>query len=250
MTEDEAISILEEELASASGWLTRARRGETKDGTTPARIYEALSALSGAWADTIFVPKRAVMPMMQVDSSLCAYDPHSQAPDDLPDSLGDLLVRVEEVLAANDADRQHLTQLTFGQSPRTVAWGPNSGLQDETLGRVFDFLTGDDGVMFKGSMVLPLTEATCDYARTIFHELVEKHGASQRVPRLLAGWLIGLKGHLITWRRSPASSIRQAELADELLDLVFQYLSSANTQRDSGYEQLKWAWSDDPDQAH
>jgi hypothetical protein len=88
-------------------------------------------------------------------------------------------------------------------------------------------------------MVLPLTEANCDYARSIFRELVERHGASERVPRLLAGWLIGLKGHLITWRRSPASSIRQAELADELLELVFQYLSGMDRQRDSGYVQLK-----------
>jgi hypothetical protein len=59
MTEDEAISILEEELASPSGWLARARHGETKDGAAPARIYEALAALSQAWADTILVPKRS-----------------------------------------------------------------------------------------------------------------------------------------------------------------------------------------------
>src|SRR5262249_51523249 len=99
-----------------------------------------------------------VVPMMRIDSALCAYDPHSEAPDDLPDSLGDLLVRVEEVLAAHDADRQHLAQLTFGQNPRAIVWGPNSGLQDETLGRVFDFLTGDDGVMFHEMVLLPLTE--------------------------------------------------------------------------------------------
>jgi NTP pyrophosphatase (non-canonical NTP hydrolase) len=250
MTEDEAISILEEELASASDWLARARHGETKDGATPARIYEALSALSEAWAAIIFVPKRAVLALMQVDDALCAYDPQSEAPENLPDSLGDLLIHVEEVLVGNDADRQHLTQLTFGQDPRTVEWGPNSGLQDETLWRVFDFLTGEDGVMFDGPVVLPLTEANCDYARSVFRELVEKHGPSQRVPRLLAGWHIHLRGHLVTWRRSPASSIRQAELADELLDLVFQYLSGANTLRDSGYEQLTWAWPEDYDQAH
>jgi hypothetical protein len=87
--------------------------------------------------------------MMQVDSALCKMnDPPFVVPDDLPSSLGDLLVRVEEVLYGNDAYRQHLTQLAFGQNPRTVMWGPNSGLQDEALGRVFDFLTGDDGVMF------------------------------------------------------------------------------------------------------
>jgi hypothetical protein len=157
------------------------------------------------------------------------------------------LVRVEEVLIVNDADRLHLAQLAFGQNPRTVVWGPNSGLQDEVLWRVFDFLTGEDGVMFHGMTVLPLTEANCNYARSIFRELVEKHGASERVPRLLAGWLIHLRGHLVTWRRNPASSIRQAELADELLDLVFQYLSGANTQRDSGYVQLKWVWPQDSD---
>ncbi len=151
------------------------------------------------------------------------------------------LGRVEEVLYGNDAYHQHLTQLAFGQNPRTVVWGPNSGLQDEALGRILDFLTGDDGLMFEGSMVLPLTEANCDYARTVFRELVERHGASHRVPRLLAGWLIGLKGHLITWRRSPASTIRQAELADELLELVFQYLSGVDKRRNLGYEQLKWA---------
>jgi len=64
MTEDEAIGILEEQLVSTSGWLAQARRGQTKDATPPAHIYEALSALSDAWADTIFVPKRAVLPMM------------------------------------------------------------------------------------------------------------------------------------------------------------------------------------------
>ena len=74
--------------------------------------------------------------------------------------------------------------LTFGQNPRTVVWGPNSGLQDETLGRVFDLLTGDDGVLFEENVVLPLTEANCDYARSIFRELVERHGLSQRIPRL------------------------------------------------------------------
>jgi hypothetical protein len=112
-------------------------------------------------------------------------------------------------------------------------------------------LTGEDGVTFEGHFVLPLTEANCDYARSIFRELVEKHGASQRVPRLLAGWLIGLKGRLlIPWRHGPESLLWQAELADELRDLVFQYLSGANTQRDSGYEQLKWAWPEDSDQAH
>jgi hypothetical protein len=154
-------------------------------------------------------------------------------------------------LVGNDADRLHLAQPAFGQNPRAVVWGPNSGLQDETPGRVFDFLTSEDGVMFEGSTVLPLTEANCDYARTIFRELVERRGASQRVPRLLAAWLTGLKGRLrIPWRRSPERLIWQTELADELLDLVFQYLSSANTQRDSGYEPLKWAWPDDPDQAH
>jgi hypothetical protein len=207
--------------------------------------------LSDVWAHTIFVPKRAVVPMMQVDSALCEMnDPQFEVPDELPSSLGDLLVRVEEVLVGNDADRHRMEQLSFGQNLRTIVWGPNSGLQDETLGRGFDFLTGDDSVMFEGSMVLPLTEANCDYARTIFRELVEKHGASQRVPRLMAGWLIGLKGHLITWRRNLASSIRQAELADELLGLVFQYLSGVDSRRDSGYVQLKWAWPESSDQAH
>jgi hypothetical protein len=251
MTEDEAIIILEEELASATGWLARARRGETKDGAPIAHIYEALSALSDAWARTIFVPKRAVLPLMQVDGALCDMtDPRREIPHEWPDSIANLLMRVEEVLLDNEAYRQHLMQLGFGQNPRTVVWGPTSGLQDEALGRVFDFLTGDDGVMFEGNMVLPLTEANCDYARTIFRELVERHGASKRVPRLLAVWLIGLKGHLTTWRRSPESSIRQAELADELLELVFQYLSGADKRSDSGYEQLKWAWPEDSNQVH
>src|SRR6476646_3007768 len=119
MTEDEAIRILEEELVSASGWLTRALRGETRDSAVPAQIYEALSALSEAWADTIFVPKRAVLPMMQVDSALCEMnDPPFVVPGDLPSLLGDLSVRVEEVLYGNDTYRQHLTQLAFGQNPR------------------------------------------------------------------------------------------------------------------------------------
>jgi len=52
----------------------------------------------------------------------------------------------------------------------------------------------------------------------------------------------GLKGRLlIPWGRSHASVIRQAELADELLTLVFQCLSGTDQRRDSGYEQLKWA---------
>jgi hypothetical protein len=156
--------------------------------------------------------------------------------------LGDLLARVEEVLSVNDVDRLHLAQLTFGQNPRTVVWEPNSGLHDETLGRVFDFLTGDDGVMFQGIMVLPLTEAYCDSARSIFRELVESHGLSQRIPRLLARWLIGLKGRLlIPWGRSHTSVIRQAGRADELLDLALQYLSGEDNRRDSGYVQLRWA---------
>jgi hypothetical protein len=71
MTEDEAISTLEEELVSATGWLAQARRGETKDGAPLANIYAALSALSDVWAHIIFVPKRAVTPMVQVDSALC-----------------------------------------------------------------------------------------------------------------------------------------------------------------------------------
>jgi len=91
MTEDEAIGILEEQLVSTSGWLAQARRGQTKDATPPAHIYEALSALSDAWADTIFVPKRAVLPMMQVDSSLCEMnEPKFEIPEDLPSELGEL----------------------------------------------------------------------------------------------------------------------------------------------------------------
>jgi hypothetical protein len=190
MTEDEAITILEAEFVSSSGWLSRARRGETKDGAPLAHIYEALSALSDAWAYTIFVPKHAVLPMMQVDSALCEMnDPQFEVPEGLPSSLGELLIRVEEVLVSNDADRLDIAQLFFGQNPRMVVWGPNSGLQDETLGRVFDFLTGNDGVMFEGHFVLPLTEANCGYARTIFRELVERDGPSKR---FLACWLHGL----------------------------------------------------------
>jgi hypothetical protein len=72
MIEDEAIGVLEEELAHATGWLAHARRGETKDGAPPARLHKALAALSDAWTHMILVPKRAVVPMMQVDSVLCA----------------------------------------------------------------------------------------------------------------------------------------------------------------------------------
>ncbi len=107
MTEDEAISILDEELASPSGWLSRARRGETKDGAPPAQIHEALAALSDAWADTIFVLKRAVLPMMQVDSALCEMnDPPFVVPDDLPSSLGDLL-EVEGILRLRTRRPRH-----------------------------------------------------------------------------------------------------------------------------------------------
>ena len=114
MTEDEAISVLEEELASPSGWLACAHRGETKDGAPLVHIYEALTVLEDSWADTIFVPKRAVLPMMQVDSALCEMnDPQFEVPDGLPSSLGELLVRVEEVLVSNDADRLRLERLTF-----------------------------------------------------------------------------------------------------------------------------------------
>ena len=62
--------------------------------------------MSDVWAQTIFVPKRAVVTMMQVDSALREMnDPQFEVPDDLPRSLGELLVRVEEVLVSNDADR-------------------------------------------------------------------------------------------------------------------------------------------------
>jgi hypothetical protein len=196
------------------------------DGASLARIYEALSALSRVWAHTFFVPKRAVIPMMQVDSVFCEMnDPQHELPDDLPDSLGDLLVEMEHMLVGDNLDGVRLAQLAAGQSERTTEWALSSGLHDETLARVYDFLTGEDGVMFDGMVVLPLTEENTQYPRSIFQTLVERHGNSQRIPRALATLLIGLKGHLVTWRRSPKSSIQQAELADELLDLTFQYLS-------------------------
>jgi hypothetical protein len=99
MTEDEAICVLEDELVSASGWLARVRRGETKDGALPARIYEALRSLTQAWARTTFIPKHAVIPMMQVDSVFSEMnDPQhvlpDELPDELPDSLGDLLIEM------------------------------------------------------------------------------------------------------------------------------------------------------------
>jgi len=49
------------------------------------------------------------------------------------------------------------------------------------------------------------------------------------------------------WRRSPESFIRQAELADELLDLVFHYLSGADKRRDSGSVQQELVWPPDSD---
>jgi hypothetical protein len=117
MTEDEAISILEEELVRHLDGLRALVVARQKDGAPPARLYEALSALSGAWTHTIFAPKRAVLPMTQVDSALCEMNnPQREAPDDLPDSLGDFLVCVEEVLVSNDADRLHIAQLSFGQN--------------------------------------------------------------------------------------------------------------------------------------
>jgi hypothetical protein len=251
MTEDEAIGVLEDELVSASGWLAGARRGEKMDGASLARIYEALSALSRVWAHTFFVPKRAVIPMMQVDNVFCEMnDPQHELPDDLPDSLGDLLVEMEHMLVGDNLDGVRLAQLAAGQSERTTEWAPSSGLHDETLARVYDFLTGEDGVMFDGMVVLPLTEENTQYARSIFQTLVERHGNSQRIPRALATLLIGLKGHLVTWRRSPKSSIQQAELADELLDLTFQYLSGPHKRSAAPFEQLKWAWPGDSDQAH
>src|SRR5436190_16327965 len=121
MTEDEAISILEEELVSASGWLTRARRGEIKEGTPSNRIYEALSALSEVWAHIVFVPKCAVLPMMQVDGALCAMNnPQYEIPDDWPNSLGDLLVEMEHMLVGDNPDGRRLSQLAAGQSDRTT----------------------------------------------------------------------------------------------------------------------------------
>jgi hypothetical protein len=53
-----------------------------------------------------------------------------------------------------------------------------------------------------------------------------------------AGWLAHWAEGTPDYRAAqPANSIRQAELADELLELIFQYLSGSHTQRDSGYEQ-------------
>jgi hypothetical protein len=155
MTEDEAISILEAEFGSSSGWLPRARRDQANDGAPLVHIYEALSAVGDAWAETIFVPKRAVLPRMQVDSAPWEMTaPQFEVPDDLPNSLGDLLVRVEKVLYGNDADHLHLERRTFGQNHRTVVWGPNSGLPDGALGRVFELLDwrrGRDGRRNYGS---------------------------------------------------------------------------------------------------
>ena len=148
-----------------------------------------VSALSEAWGSTIFVPKRAVLPMMQVDSALCEMnDPPFVVPDDLPSSLGDLLVRVEEVLYGNDVYRQHQTQLTFGQDPRTVEWGPNSGLQDETLWRVFEFLTGDDGMMFEGEFG---TSTYRNQLRLCANNLPRTGRKTWRRRAVLACWLDG-----------------------------------------------------------
>ena len=251
MTEDEAISILEEELVSPSGWLAQARRGETKDGAPPVRIYEALSALSEAWAHTMFVPKRAILPILQIDAALCSINSsEDQLPDDFSIALANLLLQMEGILAGDNSSSLHLVRYVTKKANHITDWPLSAGLHDEALSQVLDFLTGDDGVMFGEITVLPLTEANTQYARTIFQTLIERHGNSERTPRILAAWLISLRDHLVAWQSNSETPARRAELADELLELVFQYLSGADKRSDSGYEQLKWAWPEDSNQVH
>src|SRR5258706_16317460 len=94
MTEDEAIALIIRELMGKQGFLARLKRDEALDGDALALVYSALEVLEAAWADTLVIPKRAVLPLMTLD----AFVSRIEGAPEWAGEVSELLIRAEEVV--------------------------------------------------------------------------------------------------------------------------------------------------------
>lgn len=70
MTEQEAITVLREELMADTGFRARLQQGQAVDEDALGRVRNALTVLEAAWADRECVPKEAVLAMSYVDVTI------------------------------------------------------------------------------------------------------------------------------------------------------------------------------------
>src|SRR5258706_11505540 len=137
MTESEALSTLQEQLASRDGFLARLRRGEGLDYGAVEQVRAALDALTALWADRAYVPKYALMPLVDL------YSPIAECKQLYPD-------------LAPDLDR-----LAFELVRRTenVFYAQPAGMtEEEAVALVYGHLRGLSGIAFTFHHREPLSD--------------------------------------------------------------------------------------------
>lgn len=96
MTEAEA--VVREQFLGAEGFVARLRRGDGIDQESVRLTYEALGVLRSAWADRPHVPKRAVLPMVDVFTGIAATAPlYPEIAPEIRRLAGEMAERVESI---------------------------------------------------------------------------------------------------------------------------------------------------------
>lgn len=115
MTEAEAIAILTKQFLSDAGFVARLQRGEGLDDQAVGLVRTALQVLAEMWSGRQIVPKKGVLPLVDVFTPI--YQSAARNPDqadEIERLAWDLLTEVERPLAPKEMTEEDAIGIVYG----------------------------------------------------------------------------------------------------------------------------------------
>lgn len=170
MTETEAIAIVKKQFTGADGFVAQLRRGQGIDEAAVNLTKEALQTLKSAWADRQYVPKDAVLPLVDIMTAIrSSIDLQPELTNEILQIAMDMDIQVDEI---------------FGRGNKQMS-------EEEAMAIVRSHLIGDSSFLLALHRFEGLDQSSASEVQLALEALQHAWADRQNVPKAIVGPMLG-----------------------------------------------------------
>jgi hypothetical protein len=226
MGEDEAIALISREFMGEVGFLARLKQSQAIDRGALALVYSALAALEAAWADTLVIPKQAVLPLMALD----AFVSRIEGAPEWAEEVSEIPIRAEVVMVGpmDAIERavliEKMTAFSGGNRRSPMSDHPMRGmsaLEDGATTRLQELFYGEQGLIVTSHELRSEEGEVLADIKSELTNVRERWAKRGVIPRRVAQCLCSIYSILLhdPWISRQLKWSRLMQLTDELAAL-------------------------------
>lgn len=217
MTENQAISVLEQEFVSSSGFLSRLQQGHGIDQRGVAQVRKALGVLRVAWTKRDCIPKDALYALMQFDNALPSHiNSYPELRLELLQLNSGLDFQINECLMPEDPGLEaRLLEKDYTHAKYHESLAENRSLTEhDAIEIVQEHIAGGPGLVTSLRMGQGIDPNAVDLVHRALNTLEKAWAERTCVPKEIAIFVVAIRSAIL------ASQDYYPDLHDELADIA------------------------------